>query len=338
MLLSGQYGGAEDVPSPWPKEIVSGWSSNPSDAGSRWLSPSKSQMATDIGSTTLVFLQRRERRDHSSLAACDSLLLGSRRTHWPGSWRSQAGFRWERRRWLRARPGANQVVIYGHSWGSALGVLYAGRFPEKVVAYVGSGQIGDWAAGEAASYAFALAKATRLHDHKALKKLHLIGPPPHSAKSMWTERTCLQRIEGQLSPRALWKMGRVLFGGPESSILDLPNIMRGFRFSLDAMWAEVSTLDLVKRVPALQMPVFFFVGRRDHWVPPEVSVAYFDALAAPSKKLVWFEESGHEAFVDEPDKFNSAMVDLVRPTLPLTSSQPSRTNSPSPASNQQERR
>jgi pimeloyl-ACP methyl ester carboxylesterase len=61
------------------------------------------------------------------------------------------------------------------------------------------------------------------------------------------------------------------------------------------------------------MPVIIFVSRRDHWVPPETSVAYFNALTAPSKKLVWFEQSGHEAFVDEPEKFNAAMVDLVRP-------------------------
>jgi pimeloyl-ACP methyl ester carboxylesterase len=42
-------------------------------------------------------------------------------------------------------------------------------------------------------------------------------------------------------------------------------------------------------------------------------VAYFDALTASSKRLVWFEESGHEPFVDEPAKFNAAMLDLVRP-------------------------
>ena len=31
---------------------------------------------------------------------------------------------------------------------------------------------------------------------------------------------------------------------------------------------------------------------------------YFDALAASSKKLVWFEHSGHEPLVDEPATFN----------------------------------
>jgi pimeloyl-ACP methyl ester carboxylesterase len=213
------------------------------------------------------------------------------------------------------RVGKNKVAIFGHSWGSALGPLYAARFPEKVAAYVGSGQIGDWPAGESSSYAFALGEAQRLNNRKALKALRAIGPPPHTANSMWTERTWLQRFAGQLEARALWNMGRIVLGRPESSVLDLPNIWRGFRFSLDAMWAEVSALNLIRLVPTLQMPVFFFLGRRDHWVPPETSVAYFDALTAPSKQLVWFEDSGHEPFVDEPAKFNTAMAELVRPVI-----------------------
>jgi len=81
------------------------------------------------------------------------------------------------------------------------------------------------------------------------------------------------------------------------------------------MWSEVSRLNLVSIAPALQMPVFFFLGRKDHWVPTEMSVAYYDALTAPSKKLVWFEESGHEPFVDEPARFNAAMAELVLPVL-----------------------
>jgi hypothetical protein len=55
----------------------------------------------------------------------------------------------------------------------------------------------------------------------------------------------------------------------------------------------------------------------------EGSVAYFDALRAPSKKLLWFEASGHEPFVDEAEKFNEAMIDLVRPIL-KTHSPPAR--------------
>jgi pimeloyl-ACP methyl ester carboxylesterase len=213
------------------------------------------------------------------------------------------------------RVEKNKVAIFGHSWGSALGVLYAARFPEKVAAYVGSGQIGDWPAGESLSYAFALTEAERLNNRKALKELRAVGPPPHTAGRLWTERTWLQRFEGKLGGRTLWHMARIVLGGPESSVFDLPNLLRSFRFSLDAMWTEVSALNLIKLVPALEMPVFFFLGRHDHWVPPEVSVAYFDVLTAPSKRLVWFEESGHEPFVDEPANFNRAMAELVRPVV-----------------------
>lgn len=211
------------------------------------------------------------------------------------------------------RTGQNKVTIFGHSWGSALGVLYADRFPHKVAAYVGSGQIGDALAGDKASYAFALEEAERQGNRKVLAKLRAIGPPPYSATNLWAERTALQRLEGNLRPRTLWGLARTILGGQESSILDLPNLLRGFRFSIDAMCAETSLLNLIEAVPALSMPVFFFLGRRDRWVPCESSVAYFDVLDAPEKKLVWFENSGHEPFVDEPDKFNHSMLVLVRP-------------------------
>ena len=213
-----------------------------------------------------------------------------------------------------SRLDKTKVAIFGHSWGSALGVLYAARSPEKVAAYVGSGQYGDAAAGEEASYAYALAEARRRGKGRALQKLREIGPPPHTAEQLWTERTVVTRLDGGMRPRALWKFLRPL-GTPESSIFDLPRTMRAFRFSLDAMWAESSRINLLELAPSLEMPAFFLLGRKDHWVPPEASLAYFEALTAPSKRLVWFEESGHEPFVDEPARFNATMTEVVRPIL-----------------------
>jgi pimeloyl-ACP methyl ester carboxylesterase len=119
-----------------------------------------------------------------------------------------------------------------------------------------------------------------------------------------------------MRPRELWKLARAALSGSESSIFEVPAGFRGFRFSLDAMWPEVSRLNLLDQAPALEMPAFFLLGRKDHWVPAEISLAYFAALTAPSKELVWFEQSGHEPFVDEPAKFNAEIARLVRPVLP----------------------
>jgi pimeloyl-ACP methyl ester carboxylesterase len=216
---------------------------------------------------------------------------------------------------VRRRLGQPKVVIFGHSWGSALGVLYAARFPEKVAAYVGCGQYADAAAGENASYAWAVREAERRDKRRILKKLRAIGPPPHTREELMVERTCTARLEGMMRPAKWWELSRIALGVRESSILDLPRLGRGFKFSLDSLWQEASQLNLRDLAPALKMPVFFFLGRNDHWVPPEVSLTYFETLEAPSKHLVWFEHSGHEVFADEADKFNAAMTQLVRPLV-----------------------
>lgn len=215
-----------------------------------------------------------------------------------------------------ARVEQKRVVLYGHSWGSVLGTLYAARHPEKVAVYVGSGQVGDGLAGEEASYAFALSEAQRRGKRRLVEKLRAIGPPPHSGEQVFGQRTVLAKLDGTMRPKALWRMYWPIIAAPESSILDLPDFMRGFRFSLDALWPEAFGLNLIELVPELQMPAFFFLGRNDHWVPAEASIAYIQTLNAPSKRLVWFEHSGHEPFVDEPAKFNALMAELVRPAVP----------------------
>lgn len=214
---------------------------------------------------------------------------------------------------VRTRLGKSKVVIYGHSWGSALGVLYAARFPERVASYVGAGQMGDMPASEKICYHFTLAEAEHRNNRKALQDLRAIGPPPYTARKVLVQRKWLTRFVGMVRGMSMWEFSRIMISGPECSIMDLPNILRGTLFSTNAMWEEVSAINLVKAAPVLRMPVFFFVGRHDHVIAPETSVAYFDVLSAPSKRLVWFEESAHEPPFEEPAKFNATMVELVYP-------------------------
>lgn len=216
---------------------------------------------------------------------------------------------------VRARFGHDKIVLFGHSWGSVLGVLYTQRFPEKVAAYVGSGQIGNWPAAESASYAYARAEAQRQGNAKIIAKLDTIGAPPYPASSVFVERMCLSRLDGMLSPKVLWELAKMALESDELSVVELPGVYRAFRWTMDAMWRQVSQLNLIELAPVLEVPVFIFHGRKDHFVPAETTAAYFDVLTAPSKQLVWFEQSGHEPFMDEPMKFNAMMVDLVRPVV-----------------------
>jgi pimeloyl-ACP methyl ester carboxylesterase len=221
---------------------------------------------------------------------------------------------------MRARFGKNKVALYGHSWGSVLGVLYASRFPEKVAAYVGTGQIGEWAASETASYKVVLAEAERRQHRKAIRELRAIVPSSHTFWDMVVERKWLTRFFGIVRGMSMWRFTRITLGGPEASMFDLPNILLSQLVTPKVMWQELMGVNLIKIAPALQVPIFFFLGRHDHVVTPETSLAYFDVLQAPSKTLIWFEESGHEPPTEEPEKFNRLMAELVRPVVVASSS------------------
>jgi len=211
------------------------------------------------------------------------------------------------------RLNKRKVAILGHSWGSALGTLYAARHPDKVSAYVGTGQIGDLQASELSSYAFVLGEAERRGNRRALKQLRAIGKPPYTSKTIGIQRRWLTRFVGLMRGKTIWQTFRALRGAPEASLLHVPNVLRGAMFSLRTMWSELSRLNLEVSVPELKMPVFFFIGRHDHQVAAETSLAYFDKLIAPSKQFVWFEESAHMPPFEEADKFNAKMIELVAP-------------------------
>jgi len=211
------------------------------------------------------------------------------------------------------RCNKNKVTIFGHSWGSFLGPLYASRFPSKVAAYVGCAQLGDWMESEKATYAYVLNEAEKRGNFRMVRDLQKIGPPPHTCDELFKQRTCLAKLDGDLTLHALLKMIKVCIHVPESSVLELFHFWKILRFSITAMWADLTQMNLLTSVPELQMPSFFFLGRHDHCVPPEISVKYIEALISPSKEVVWFENSKHSPFVDEPEKFNSKMEDLVRP-------------------------
>jgi pimeloyl-ACP methyl ester carboxylesterase len=214
---------------------------------------------------------------------------------------------------LRGRFAKPKVVLLGHSWGSALGVLYAQKYPDKVSVYIGVGQVADMPASEAASYAFALRMARERGNRTAIRQLEAIGRPPFTMKSLTTQRRWLMALGGAFGPnltlpRLIWRG----LTGPEASPLDLVRLIQGSGFSARLLWRELETMNLGRDALTFAMPVFFVLGRYDMQVVATVSAAYFEALSAPFKQLVWFEHSGHMAPFEEPALFNRLMIDQVR--------------------------
>jgi len=66
----------------------------------------------------------------------------------------------------------DRLVLVGHSWGTVIGALAASRYPELYSCYVGIGQIGNMAEGEAASYRWTLEKVLPIATRSRSEDLH----------------------------------------------------------------------------------------------------------------------------------------------------------------------
>jgi len=58
------------------------------------------------------------------------------------------------------------------------------------------------------------------------------------------------------------------------------------------------------------VPVVLVQGRLDQVAPGAAAVRFHDALSAPRKRLVWFENSAHTPHLDEPERFRDLLREL----------------------------
>lgn len=221
-------------------------------------------------------------------------------------------------RHLLQKFGKERLVLVGHSWGSAIGALTVARSPDLYSCYVGIGQIANMAEGEALSYQWVLNEARQRHHRRALRSLEQIGPPPYSGdwrKKTVTERTYVARFGGEVRASRHGAMGMVLGSvlvSSEYTLRDRVNFLRGVLGSKRALWPQLLEVNLFDQVPEMRVPVFFMEGRHDWEIPSILSARYYEALRAPSKQLIWFENSAHLPNAEERERFNQIMRDDVR--------------------------
>jgi pimeloyl-ACP methyl ester carboxylesterase len=222
---------------------------------------------------------------------------------------------------LRKRFAAPRIYLVGHSWGSALGVLTVQRYPDLFYAYVGMGQVVDEPRAEQIGLQFVLDKARELGNEEALRELADLDPPYiDNPRDVQIQRKWLSEFggnfkEGETLPflsdfNAEWVW--LALRSPEYSWLDLTKFLRGNSRVRWALFREFKQVNLMESAPRLEVPVYIFVGRYDYNTPVELVEEYFEKLDAPKgKHLIWFEDSGHTPFLEEPERYAKVMVSRV---------------------------
>lgn len=204
---------------------------------------------------------------------------------------------------LRDRFHQPKVFVAGHSWGTYLGMLAVQRYPDLFYAYVGMGQMTDSEQARKVRHDFLLQRARETRNQEALRDLE------SGSDEKW-----LFQFGGELrNATGWWTLLAMGLRAPEYTAADAFRIPAGLRLYAQHMDASGHG-ELVHEVSAVQVPVYFFLGRHDYNTPSELAVTYLETLRAPRKKVVWFEESAHFPFLEEPGKFAAEMRQVVSET------------------------
>jgi len=214
---------------------------------------------------------------------------------------------------LKERLDVDAVYLMGFSWGSVPGLLIAARYPEDLHAYIGVGQIVNYAEGERQSLAYVQGVAHQRNDAEALKALSAIDPAYTTADwydQLMTQRAWLLKYGGvyhtadSYSHEAL-----MLLRAREYALVDFALWPGASARSLKTLWPALTSLDLAALVPEVRVPVYFFAGRHDWNTPYRLVEDYFAQLYAPAgKELIWFEDAAHDVFFDRPAHVVEALL------------------------------
>jgi proline iminopeptidase len=218
--------------------------------------------------------------------------------------------------YLRNRFGREKIFVLGHSWGSILGLTLAHNHPELLYAYLGVGQATDAWQNEAVLYKESMDEARRTNNKKAIDELRTIAPYP-SANITFKQIRIMRGWSGTLiGPHGTdesWMGFTPIFLAPEYSLMNDVDWFRGQFFSIDVLLPALSSMKLAAMGYDYRGSVFFLEGRHDPYTPSSVAKDFFDKMNDPEKQFVWFENSGHFPFTEEPRKFTDVLIQRVLP-------------------------
>lgn len=212
--------------------------------------------------------------------------------------------------------GKKKIYLLGESWGSALGIFMAEKYPERYYAFVGTGQMIDFVATEKYDYEKAIEIAQVKNDNKTIKKLKDNGVPPYYGTDVtWKSEVYLNYLsfDMQKDPE-IHNSGYNTIRDISSSEYDLAdkiNFFRGMINTFNHVYPQLYKTDLRKDYAKIKIPVYFFIGRHDINAPTSLVEDYYKVLDAPHKEIIWFEHSGHDPWINENDEFVKKLNEVL---------------------------
>jgi len=162
------------------------------------------------------------------------------------------------------------------------------------------------------SYQDALSLAGEQSNTAALGALKTLGPPPYSPDELRNLGRWLVKLGGGIyGETTVWPIFKPIILAPGYSLIDIHKYKDGSSQAMTRVLGAIMNEDLHELGYDFEIPIFFFLGRYDHNTPSSLAEDYFNAIEAPFKKLIWFEQAGHVPMLAQPKRFARELIEQV---------------------------
>lgn len=216
--------------------------------------------------------------------------------------------------YARKEFNQDQVIILGHSYGTMLGTHYVLNRPEKVMRYIGIGQLANPVEGERRSYEDALAKAKASGTDTAAMEAawtEFEADPGTLTKMLAVRKFTIPYHTAPKRQNDIWHG----ISSPYMGISDFRYFLRQLNIDevlhLQASLFDGLLLDMTQYTD-FKVPVDFIQGDYDWTCPTVCAKEYMDTITAPSKGFHVIEGSGHSPQHDDPEAFAEVVRNILR--------------------------
>jgi len=203
---------------------------------------------------------------------------------------------------LRVALGLGKIAVYGHSYGGIVAQGYALKYPTSVSHLVLANTFHSaemWQKGNNDNWNHELQNQfPDLWDELQ----HLRAGGGLSCDSAY------QAIEGRMPASLVYFYDPSNVGGASYSSFDMNLQVYCQIAGPDAdvvLGGDLSSIDFRRRLRTIGVPTLVLAGRFDRVAIPRYAIQFKSLM--PRAKFVLFEYSGHEPFIEEPERHDSVM-------------------------------
>lgn len=197
---------------------------------------------------------------------------------------------------LLHRYHQDKIILVGHSFGTYLASIITNERPDLIKAYVSVGQVVDNERARTLQISFIREKAIKQDREDIISALDQSEKP--NLENWLFEFGAELKASKSFFP-LVWSG----IQAPEYTLSEVMNVAKGSSFSSTHMKYNVLARSLFSEITEYSMPVYFFIGQSDYTTPHQLVTDYYESISAPDKRIVYFENSAHFPFFEEPDKF-----------------------------------